>query len=396
MAQNAKLKDLLPYCSNSEAKTIRAYLRLGSVSAVASAFGIKPALVRARLSDAKLKAAQRGWSPKHDMRRPVPEGYHVKGVSTYYGKDGEPRGQWVKSQKDPEHRLTMLLDAVQQIVEPIKGKSEKHKGPRRSDKDLLCVYPMGDPHVGMLAWHAETGRSFNLEIVERELVTAVDQLVELAPPAREALVINLGDFFHTDNSSNKTTRSGNTLDVDGRWPKVMAVGIRIMRRIIDRALNKHETVRVICEIGNHDDHSAIVLALCLENYYANNRRVVVDTSPAAFHWVRFGKNLIGVTHGHSTKLQQLPGIMAQDRAKDWGETEHRYWYTGHVHHDQTRELPGCIVESFRTLAPNDAWAHSMGYRAGQDMKLDILHREYGRERRHVVGIKRVHNALKNP
>ena len=140
-----------------------------------------------------------------------------------------------------------------------------------------------------------------------------------------------------------------------------------------------------------DDHSALMLALCLEHHFHNEPRVMIDTSPAKFHWYRFEKNLIGVTHGDTVKMPQLPGVMAVDRKEDWGETEHRYWYTGHVHHDSLKEYPGCIVETFRTLAPRDAWHAGQGYRSGQDMKLDIFHREDGRVNRHIVGIRQVWN-----
>jgi hypothetical protein len=159
-----------------------------------------------------------------------------------------------------------------------------------------------------------------------------------------------------------------------------------MRRCIDRALERHNIVRVINEIGNHDDHSAIMLAICLANFYEREPRVIVDTSPNRFHWYRFGANLIGTTHGHSVKAADLPGIMANDRPKDWGETKYRFWYTGHVHHDQLKEYRGCTVETFRTLAAADAWHNSQGYRSGRDMKLDVIHRERGRICRHVVGI----------
>jgi hypothetical protein len=48
-----------------------------------------------------------------------------------------------------------------------------------------------------------------------------------------------------------------------------------------------------------------------------------------------------------------------------------------------------IVETFRTLASSDAWHHHSGYRSGQDMKCDVIHREYGRTNRHVVGIRQI-------
>jgi hypothetical protein len=198
--------------------------------------------------------------------------------------------------------------------------------------------------------------------------------------------MSLGDFFHTDSADNRTARAGNALDVDTRYPKIVAAGVRAMRRCIDQALTRHKTVHVICAAGNHSDNTDMILAICLAMYYERDERVIVDTSPNPFHWHRFGKCLLGITHGAATKPDKLPAVMAADRAKDWGETEHRYWYTGHIHHDTLKEYPGCIVESFRAIAAKDAWHHAAGYRSGRDVKCDVLHRERGRINRHIVGV----------
>ena len=385
---------LREYATPRQAEVLDAVLRCGSVPAAADELGVRASTLHDRLYDLKKRAARRGWSPEHDMTHDVPEGFHLKGVSTYYGDDGKVRGQWVKTQIDREHRLEMLREELTEFAEPFAGASEFAEPPATSVEDLLCVYPLGDPHIGMYAWAQETGCSFDLAIAEREIVCAVDQLVELAPPAKHALIADLGDFFHSDTSDNRTLRAGNPLDIDTRWPKVIRVGLRIIRRLIDRALLKHETVRVVIEIGNHDDHSAAMLAMFLAEYYSNNPRVRVDDSPDTYHWLRFGKNLIGVTHGHRVKARDLAHVMACDRAKDWGETEYRHWYTGHVHHDTLKEYPGVTVETFRTLAPADAWHHHSGYRSGRDLKVDIWHREYGMDTRHIVGIRRVWDALR--
>jgi hypothetical protein len=377
-----------------ERASAEALLRCGSVADAAIAMQLEPNELRAHLSELRRRAARRGYSPGHDMTKPTPEGYHVKGVSTYYGIDPDTgdfvkKGQWVKTKVDEEHKVAALLDAMSHLADAWKGKADPLPPRDSYDDDLLCVYPMGDPHLGMFAWAQETGQDFDLNIAEANLVAAVDSLVAGAPAAREALIINLGDFFHADNSTNQTLRSHNALDVDTRWSKVLRVGIRTMRRCIDKALEKHAKVRVICEIGNHDDHSSIMLALCLAQYYEREPRVEIDTSPAKFHWHRFGKNLIGVTHGDTLKPADLPGVMACDRAKDWGETDYRYWYTGHVHHDSLKEFPGVTVETFRTLAPGDAWHRSKGYRSGQDMKMDVLHRKFGKIRRNTIGIQQI-------
>ncbi len=317
----------------------------------------------------------------------APIGYGLRGVSTLLGADGEVKQTWVKTARDaidPALFLETFKAALES--EPLKP-AVRARAPREILADLLVVYPMGDPHLGMLAWARETGENFDLAIAERHLVGAVDKLVGLAPAAETALIINLGDFFHADNFEARTARSGHALDVDTRWPRLLQIGITTMVRCIDRALEKHKKVRVINEIGNHDDHSAIMLSICLSHHYRNEPRVDIDTSPAPFHWHRFGANLIGVTHGHNVKLAQLPGIMAVDRAQDWGETAFRYFYTGHVHHESAKEFPGCLVETFGTLAAKDAWTNAHGYRARRKMVMDVVHKNKGRICRHEIGVE---------
>jgi hypothetical protein len=92
-----------------------------------------------------------------------------------------------------------------------------------------------------------------------------------------------------------------------------------------------------------------------------------------------------------TKPDRLPGVMASDRAEDWGQTKHRRFYCGHVHHKSVKEYPGVTVETLGTLAPRDAWAAASGYRSEQDLQLDVWHRRWGLVNRHVVGIRQLWN-----
>lgn len=394
VAEDAKLvadisesgESLRSFGSPIERASAEALVRCGSIVAAAAELQLRPSELRAHLHELQRRAATRGWSPGHDMTKTTPQGYSVKGVSTFYGPDGEVRGQWVKTKRDEEAKISAMLDALSTISHSFASAADPAPPPREIlDEDLMCVYPMGDPHLGMHAWAQETGQAFDVAIAERNLCAAVDHLVALAPRAKRALILNLGDFFHADSTA-ATTTAGTRVDVDTRWGKVLSVGIRAMRRCIDRALEKHEIVDVVCEIGNHDAGTSIMLALALAQFYEREPRVRVDVSPAKFHWIRFGKVLIGVTHGDTAKMKDLAEIMACDRAVDWGETVHRYFYTGHVHHDVVKELRGVTVESFRTLAPADAWHRGQGYRSGQDMKMDVIHSKFGKINRHIVGI----------
>jgi hypothetical protein len=336
-------------------------------------------------------------SPSPDPRKDpalhcptAPNGYHLRGVSTLVNAEGQPVQTWVKTTRDPaKDRFAEFMAALETLTIPLQAAHAVVKAPQHSDADLLCVYPIGDPHFGMYSWHEETGADYDVETAERLHVNAIRQLVDGAPPAKRALIISLGDFFHCDDNLARTSRSGAPLDTDTRWAKVLRVGLRAMASMIDAALIKHESVRVIFEVGNHDPQTSQMLALAMATMYRNDPRVEVDDDPGTFHWYRFGKVLIGTTHGSDTKPAELPGIMATDRARDWGETRHRYWYVGHVHHETVKEYPGCVVEHCRTLAARDAWAHRSGYRADRDIRVDVWHREHGRVTRNILGLERV-------
>jgi UDP-2,3-diacylglucosamine pyrophosphatase LpxH len=261
-----------------------------------------------------------------------------------------------------------------------------------TDGELCAIYPLGDPHIGMLSWHCETGEDFDLAIAERDLCTAIDALVARTPDADLAYLVNVGDFFHADDERRVTPKSGHRLDVDGRKGKVARVGFRIMRSLIDRLLEKHRTVRVINARGNHDPEMAMMLALWLEAVYSDEPRVEVLGSDSPYIYFRFGANLVGVHHGDGAKMEALPQVMATDRAKDWGDTEYRYWVTGHIHTQTRKEFPGCIVESFRTLAAADYWTHSMGSRSGRSLQAMVLHERYGEFARFTVDLAQVRAA----
>lgn len=371
-------------------ETFDAVKQYGSQRKAAEATGIPSGTISKRMQALNRAAARQGYSPQHDMLHPVPEGFFTKGVSTYYNKDGVPTGQWVKSQIDQEKQFEFFKAAVESMTEELIGLAPITPAPRHCEESLMCTYVMGDPHFGMHAWWEEAGENFNLKEAERVTCAAIDRLVATAPKAKTALMLNLGDVLHADNQSN-LSQSGHQLDVDGRWTKVMQTCLRAMIHCVRRLLEKHEKVVVRINRGNHDGHSSFALAMMLSCFFHDEPRIQVDLSPAAAWYYRFGQVLIGSTHGDTMKGKDLPLVMATDRHKDWGETMHRYWYVGHVHHSDLKEYQGCVVEYFRTLAARDAWHAGQGYRAGRDMRLIVLHQEHGECERHRCDIGHLKN-----
>ncbi len=377
--------DLARFASPAQARYLEAVLRYGSCRKAAKELGVNNATISRCLKALQDKAASKGYSPDHDMTHIVPDGFRVKGVSSYYNRYGELTGQWVKSTTDHERREELLRAAVEAMsgeITPLPPVPE----PLFYDERLLTVLPLGDPHFGMRAWAAETGTNFDLATAERLTFAAVDRISARTPSSHTALLLNLGDYFHADNGTNRTPRSGANLDVDGRFEEIARTGVRALIRCIDRLLEKHQRVIVRNNRGNHDPHQAAMLSICLGARYHDNPRVVIDASPSSFYYFRFGKTLIGSTHGDGAKLVDLPLIMARDVKDDWAASDFRVWHCGHFHHDQVKDLVGCTVETHRTLASTDAWHTHQGYRSGRDLKAIVYDYEYGEIARLRCGV----------
>ena len=316
----------------------------------------------------------------------------VKGTSTLYDANGNVTLKWVKTDargNNLKQFAETLTEAFKANVEPVTPRSAEKI---RYSEDHLAVYPIGDHHTGLHSWKPESGATYDLKIAEQLLCDAIDRLVKTAPRCDEGLIISVGDFFHSDNRHAHTTNSTHTLDVDTRYQKVLEVGIRAFRRAIESALEHHRIVHVICALGNHDWHTSLFLSMALKHIYEREERVkVADSySPRIYH--RFGANLIGVTHGDKTKPDSLPLLMAAERQTDWGETKHRVWYTGHLHHERIKEYTGCKVETARTLAGRDSYHAEHGYLSGRDMQAVVHHREFGQVERYIVSVEMLEKA----
>jgi len=371
---------LLEWATPTQARYLEAVNEHGSGRAAAKILGVSKSVVNDALLTLKSRAALDGYSPEHGLHHATAPGQRLKGTSTLY-KDGVPVVQWVKTCPDNDRAEQIMRDFALDLAQGFKGLSRITKPPKSVADDLMCVYPCGDPHFGMHAWWEDAGEDFDLKIAEELTNGAVDRLIAAAPDAGTALLLNLGDMFHADNQRNQS-QSGHQLDVDGRWSKVQQVGLRSTIHCIRRLLEKHDQVIFRINRGNHDGHSSYALALMISCYFHGEPRVTVDLSPAVAWYYQFGKNLIGSTHGDTIKGPAMGAVMAADVPELWGATKYRTWLVGHIHHQDVKEYPGCVVEYFRTLAARDAWHAGQGYRAGRDMRCIVLHREFGEIERH--------------
>jgi hypothetical protein len=314
----------------------------------------------------------------------VPDPKRITKVSTYYDQLGNVAAQWVSERPEDiarEKAWEMFAAGLAEKLPRVRAT----KGPTKANADLLAVYPVGDHHVGMLAWEDETGdANYDLRIAGELLAAASERLIETCPPCDQAVLAFLGDFLHYDSFAAVTPTHGHLLDADGRFPKMVDAGIRMIRSMVSAALDRHKKVHIIFSTGNHDIATSAFMRIMLAALYEAEPRVTVDKAPSRFHYYEWGRCLLGVHHGDRVKMDKLPAVMAHDRHEAWGRTSHRIWLTGHVHHDSRKEYPGCHVESFGVLAPLDAYASAGGYRSQRSMKALVFHRQHGEQERHTV------------
>lgn len=376
---------LREYATDTQKRYVDALIEHGGIRAAARALGVGKSAVQDSLSRLKNAAAARGYAPEFDLTHPVAPGQMLKGTSTLY-KDGQPVMQWVKTRADAAQLEIFMRSAAEAMSEEL-PRAKPIKAPAFSDAKLASVYTLTDSHVGALCWHRENlaaNGDWDLAIAERVLTGCFEHMVKASPPARVGIVAQLGDFLHSDGLEAKTPTSGHILDQDGRFPKVVQTAIRILRRVIGFALQKHEHVVVLMAEGNHDLASSVWLRAMFKALYEDEPRVEVIDSELPYYVFQHGATMLAWHHGHLKKNDQLPILFASQFPKVWGDTTKRYAHTGHRHHVEEKEHSGMTVIQHSTLTSRDAYAARGGWMSERQCTAITYHADFGQVCRNTV------------
>lgn len=370
--------DLLPYAATDRQKEVLESLAQTKNSTQTSKdTGAPPSYVCRIYRIVKARAASQGWAPEHDYTRTVPAGYNVKGVSTYYDKDGEVRGQWVKSSQDREQMIEMAREIVDTICEGVL-RLNPMPPPKNTTKELLNVYTLTDCHIGMLAWGRESGQDWDLSIAEETLSGCFADMVRRSPPADSCVIAQLGDWMHYDGLTAVTPSHGHILDASGRPGQMVATACRVMRSVIDMALEKHKKVYVLIAEGNHDLFGSLMMRTMFRMIYEKEPRVEMIESENPYYAMQFGQNMLSWHHGHKKGLDASTALfIASHYPNIWGDTHYRVLHFGDKHHRSVKEFAGITLEQHGTLAANDAYATRGGWKSNQYCEAITYHETLG-------------------
>ena len=327
-------------------------------------------------------AARGAVAPHRSVDKQVMEGFEAKRVSTAYNNEGEVALQWII--QEPERRsIKEKVDAMMEgLKDDLTGFRKPVKAPKVVDADLLAIYVVGDHHMGMKAT-SETKLSdgdYDVDIATQVLTEAVHKLASRVGNCERAVLLNVGDFFHADNSAGTTTK-GTALDTDLNIHQTFKLAGRLFQTLIARLLQTHKHLTVVNVRGNHDGDMACHLSSALDLLYENDPRIDVLPNYSKFLHMNYGNNLFVFHHGDRIKHEQILQAVITNLDDQWSASKKRYCLLGHIHHHTRREVGSMHFEHFGSLCSVDQWHDSQGYNAERSMTAIIYHKERGEDSR---------------
>lgn len=295
---------------------------------------------------------------------------------------------WLKAKKgwNPSEFKAILINDLKAQAPSYRPAGGIAPTPRQP---ILAELSIFDAHFGKLAWAPETGQDYDVKICRERYLTAARDLLSRAErekPERILYVVG-NDMLHTDHKG--LTTNGTPQDCDGRWQKAFRIACQSTITVAEEA-SSIAPVDILVVPGNHDREKAFCLGEVLEARFHTNQQIAVLNDPDLYSYYRYGKVLLGFVHGDAhgsqAKRNQLPQMMAMDRAVDWSQTVWREFHLGHFHsetedvwlHRTVEHVRGVAVRVLPSLSSTDAWHRQQGYASVISAECHLYHKEKGR------------------
>jgi UDP-2,3-diacylglucosamine pyrophosphatase LpxH len=383
------MEHLKEFCTPRQLEIVEAVIKYPNKQLAANALGVSRSTVRNAVKGAEKKAAANGVAPNRDVNHRTMEGFNAKFVTSRYDGEGNLQGQYVRQEREKFDLDALLEDFRDGFKDELKGLHTPVSKPVDTVDKLMNCYMIGDHHLGMYAWSKETNDdNYDTDISVKLLEDAVDSLVARSPDSKHGLLVNLGDFFHSNNIKGETA-GGTQLDTDGRYGRTVRMGVNLLKRIVIRLLEKHEIVTCLNVRGNHDSDPALWLNEAMKMYFENEPRVIIPDNYSKFTHLVYGNSLIVTHHGDKITPQRIYESVTRRLSVEWGQAKYRFGWLGHLHHKESKEIGGMLFEQFNILASGDSYHASAGYGSSRSMTCIVLSEQYGEDSRVIVNPDRI-------
>ncbi len=379
------------WVTSTQWRYLEAVKKHGTARAAERALGLGNDTISRALRVYRRNAARHGHAPDHFIHGVAP-GYLMGKVTVQRGPEGNVERTWERQSPEQEN-LESLITRCEERVQDFK-RLPPIKLKRQNVRDNLANFlGLFDLHIGENIRSDDPNACWDIPTAKRVIMAAVQDALDLAPPAGKLILCFGGDAAHYDGLIPVTPKSRHVLHADGDFDAMVDAVLDVATFAIDRGLETHPQVDLIWAEGNHDEASSVFMRKMLARIYANEPRLNVIQSRLPYYAVQFGKNFIGVHHGHKAKLTRLSGIFANLFREMWGATKYAYGHRGHEHHIHEKEADGMLQTQHPTLAPSDDYAAGMGLISKRGCLRITYHAKYGEVDRRTTRPEMLFDAI---
>ena len=159
----------------------------------------------------------------------------------------------------------------------------------------------------------------------------------------------LGDWLHTDSFIHETA-SGTRVN-DTNVPLAWEEASKFIEPLLQKALMISKDVRLIYSRGNHDESMTWAFAKYLETKYS---QIAIDVSLDQLKVASVDDIAVYFSHGHKAK-NKLHSLCASLYPTEWGKAKTRLLFTGHYHHQQSKDHSGIVHYQLPTISKDTDW-----------------------------------------
>lgn len=304
------------------------------------------------------------------------------------------RAKWAKVQQDADKwnkfdhsTLEPLMEYIAEYVPAYKVKPLKLPVSKTKHADVVGV---SDWHYGKLCYDAKGRVSYSREIAINMLHEANRKMMAKVAllGAPEKWIIPVGtDNLHVDGINHTTTAgTPQARQTEGDWEIDIKNYVDVVMQMID-TYAQVAPVELVVLPGNHDYQTSRMLGVLLEITFAKSNRVkVIHRAATPRIYLQYGDNVLIFAHGEDASLAKWDREIfrvylaeAKEQGVSLDKAKHVYFYHGHVHTFEMKDLGGIQRVSLPSLSGEDNW-HKKNLYIGntQQALIDCLSNDSGR------------------
>lgn len=279
-----------------------------------------------------------------------PKEFRIKHVTSNEWTTPQEDGQFYNYQSkisvvpiaDDEKAQTEFIETLKKEVEPVKVKQINF------GKNNVIV-ALSDMHFG-----------------ETKLRDLQEKLIEITQTLQKGynkvVVMNAGDFFHSDDMFSSRTISGTVLETVDMVAAVNDAKA-FMDTVFRSALENANEVEYQYVAGNHSSFEYFFNEYLIVKYPEAKIVQHNDLSTAFM----LDNVLIALAHGHKIKKNNLSQVISYEYRELWGKASEVHCFTGHYHQLESQTLNGVIVHQLGTPKKADTYERQNGWIASRKL-----------------------------